>query len=172
MPWQECEEFVESMDDYSQQSMTLETVGTVTVAAAPQQVLEFVCDLDRYRQADTKIAKVIEAGVLANDGTATCRYKGRLRGITSPADRNDVWLTRWSRVDFTGSTDSVMRRVVDFHGWFTCEETDAGTLVTHGETFSFKGVVRWPMERYLRTWLHDDVAGEMARLAELLGRSA
>jgi hypothetical protein len=156
------------MDDYSQQSMTLETLGTVTVSASPQKVLEFVCDLERYRQADTKIVKVVRAGVMADDGTASCRYKGRLRGIASPADGNDVRLVRWSRVDFTGSADSWVRRMVDFHGWFTCEEIDAGTLVTHGEMFAFKGPVRWPMERYLRTWLHNDVAGEMTRLAALV----
>jgi hypothetical protein len=148
--------------------MTIETLGTVTVSASPQKVLEFVCDLERYRQADTKIVKVVRAGVLAEDGTASCRYKGRLRGIASPADGNDVRLVRWNRVDFIGSADSWVRRMVDFHGWFTCEVTDAGTLVTHGETFAFKGLARWPMERYLRTWLHNDIAGEMTRLAALV----
>jgi hypothetical protein len=145
----------------------IETLGTVTVAASPRRVLEFVCDLERYRRADTKIVRVIAPAVLADDGTGCCTYKGRLRGIPSPADGNDVKLTRWSRVDFTGSAGP-MRRLVDFHGWFTCEETNAGTVVTHGETFAFKAPARWFMDPYLRAWLTNDVAGEMARLGALL----
>jgi Polyketide cyclase / dehydrase and lipid transport len=148
--------------------MTLETIGHVTVAASPRDVLEFVCDLDRYRHADTKIVKVIEQAVLGADGIGRAKYKGRLRGIPSPADNNDVRLTRWTRVDFTGSPDSYIRRLVDFHGWFTCELTNDGTLVTHGETFSFRAPGKWFMEPYLRQWLHDDIAAEMLRLGALL----
>lgn len=148
--------------------MTIATLGTVTVAASPQTVLEFVCDLERYRQADTKIVKVLEQAVLDEDGTGHARYRGRLRGISSPPDRNDVHLIRWSRVDFTGSPGSFVRRLVDFHGWFTCEQTPHGTLVTHGETFSFHAPARWVMDPYLRHWLQDDIASEMVRLGSLL----
>jgi Polyketide cyclase / dehydrase and lipid transport len=150
----------------------IETVGTVTVGASPQQVLEFVTDLHRYRQADTKIIKVIEAADLSVSDTATARYRGRLRGLISPADSNRVTLARWSRVDFVGSPDSWVRRLVDFHGWFTCEETDAGTVVTHGERFEFHRPARWVIDPYLRAWLARDVPDEMQRLAALLGGAA
>jgi hypothetical protein len=151
--------------------MTIATLGTVTVTASPRDVLEFVCDLDRYREADTKIVKVIEQAVLAEDGTGRTKYKGRLRGISSPADSNDVHLTRWSRADFIGSPDSFVRHLVDFHGWFTCEPTTEGTLVTHGETFTFHRPGKWLMEPYLRQWLQDDIATEMLRLHSILNQA-
>jgi hypothetical protein len=125
-------------------------------------------DLERYRQADTKITKVVRAAVLDADGVGHAKYKGRLRGIPSPADGNDVRLTRWSRVDFIGSPGSYVRRLVDFHGWFTCEATAEGTVVTHGEKFAFHAPGKWFMEPYLRQWLADDIDQEMLRLGQLL----
>ena len=53
--------------------MTLTTTGTVIVRATPQEVLEFVCDLDRYRQVDTKIVRVIERCDLTDSDHGTAR---------------------------------------------------------------------------------------------------
>lgn len=39
--------------------MTLRAEATRVVPATSREVLEFVLDLDRYRQADTKIGRVI-----------------------------------------------------------------------------------------------------------------
>ena len=151
--------------------MTLTATGTVIVRATPQEVLEFVCDLDRYRQVDTKIVRVIERCDLTESDRGTAPYRGRLRGIPSPVDSNDVHLTRWSRVDFTGSPASWVRRLVDFHGWFACEPADVGTSVTHSEQFGFHRPGRWLMEPWLRTWLDDDLADELKRLAAALDRA-
>ncbi len=148
--------------------MTLTTTGTVIVRATPQEVLEFVCDLDRYRQVDTKIVRVIERCDLTDSDYGTARYRGRLRGVPSPVDSNDVHLMRWSRVDFTGSSSSWVRRLVDFHGSFVCEPVDSGTSVTHSEQFGFHRPGRWLMEPWLRSWLDDDLADELKRLAVAL----
>jgi Polyketide cyclase / dehydrase and lipid transport len=145
----------------------IETIGTVVVPQTPKEVLTFVCDLERYRVADTKIGKIIQQPVLSADGIGTARYRGRVRGLPTPADTNDVHLQRWSRIDFTGSSGSWMRKVLD--GWFTCEETDAGTVVEHGEHFEFHRPGRWLMEPFLREWLAADMDNEMTRLARLVG---
>lgn len=128
-----------------------------------------MCDLERYRTVDTKIIKVLQTCDLTVADTGTVRYQGRLRGIISPPDGNEVALTRWSRVDFTGSQTWV-RRLVDFHGWFTCTPTDAGTIVTHGEQFGFLRPAKWLMEPFLRTWLAADFDEEMQRLRSALER--
>ena len=146
----------------------LETQATVTIAASARKVLEFVCDLDCYRQADHKIIKVIDQGMPDDDGHSVVRYRGRLRGLVSPIDSNDVALIRWSRVDFVGSPQSWVRKLVDFHGWFTCAEADNGTVVTHGERFEFHRPARWLIDPYLRNWLARDIDDEMHRLAALL----
>jgi hypothetical protein len=148
--------------------MTISTIGSVTVQASPREVLELVADLERYRRVDHKIAKVVSGCDLAESDVGSLRYRGRLRGIPSPVDGNDVTLTRWSRIDFVGSPESWVRRLVDFHGWVTCEPTDDGTLVTHGETFDFHRPGKWLMEPWLRTWLRADLDAELQRLAEAL----
>jgi hypothetical protein len=104
------------------------TRQSIVVRATAREVLELVADLDRYRLVDTKIVAVLKGCDLSTGDTGTTRYRGRLRGIPSPIDSNDVTLTRWSRIDFVGSPGSWVRRLVDFHGWVTCEPTDDGTL--------------------------------------------
>jgi Polyketide cyclase / dehydrase and lipid transport len=145
--------------------MTLTTTQSIVVRATAREVLELVADLDRYRLVDTKIVAVLKGCDLSTGDTGTTRYRGRLRGIPSPIDSNDVTLTRWSRIDFVGSPGSWVRRLVDFHGWVTCEPTDDGTLVTHGEEFRFYPPGRWVMEPWLRTWLQHDLDHELHRLA-------
>lgn len=81
-------------------------------------------------------------------------------------------LTRWSRIDFVGSPGSWVRRLVDFHGWVTCEPAEEGTLVTHGEEFKFHRPGRWAMKPWLRTWLRDDLDNELQRLAAAVERTA
>ena len=146
----------------------IEAIGTITVRATPQTILEFVTDLDRYRLADTKITSILQAANLSSGDRTTARYRGRLRGLPTPADTNDVVLQRWSRVDFKGAPNSWIRYLVDFHGWFECVETTDGTVVTHGERFAFRAPGRWIMEPYLRNWLREEMSREMQRLADCL----
>ena len=146
----------------------IETIGTAMIKATPQTILEFITDLDQYRLADTKITSILLAPDLSGSDRTTTKYSGRLRGLPTPADTNDVTLQRWSRVDLVGSANSWVRHLVDFHGWFTCVESEDGTLVTHGERFTFHPPGRWIIEPWLRNWLRDDMAGEMQRLASHL----
>lgn len=147
----------------------IEVIGRAVVPQSPEEVLRFVCDLERYRLADRKIGKIIRQPVLSADGTGTARSRGRVRGLPTPADTNDVRLQRWTRIDFVGSSGSWMRKILDFHGWFTCEETDAGTVVEHGEHFDFHRPGSWLIEPFLRKWLAADMDKEMTRLARLVG---
>jgi Polyketide cyclase / dehydrase and lipid transport len=146
----------------------IEVIGRAVVPQSPEEVLRFVCDLERYRFADTKIGKIIRQPVLSADGTGTARYRGRVRPPI-PADTNDVRLRRWTRIDFVGSSGSWRRKVLDFHGWFTCEETDAGTVVEHGEHVDFHRPGSWLIEPFLRKWLAADMDKEMTRPARLVG---
>jgi Polyketide cyclase / dehydrase and lipid transport len=149
----------------------IQASATITTGASPQTVLEFVTDLERYRQADQKIRKIVDHGNRADllqDKTTTVRYRGNVRGLVSPMDSNEVTLKRWSRVDFVGSPSSWVRRMVDFHGSFTCEPTDTGTVVTHVERFEFRRPFRWLTDPYLRDWLRRDVTAEMDRVGQLL----
>ena len=146
----------------------IEAIGSATIKATSQDILEFVTDLNRYRFADTKISTVLKFGDLQTSDRTAVRYRGRLRGLPTPADTNEVHLTRWTRVDFIGSSTTWVRRFVDFQGWFTCLPTDDGTVVTHGERFAFRAPGRWVIEPYLRTWLAREMIGEMQRMKDCL----
>ena len=57
--------------------------ATTTVRATPDEIIEFVLDLKRYRQADNKIGHV---GAIERHGTTgTTRFAGRLRGLPGPS---------------------------------------------------------------------------------------
>lgn len=61
--------------------------GTATVSAATAEVIDFVLDLRRYRQADRKIGRV---GPMQRSGdTGTVRFSGRIRGLPGPSGTFD-----------------------------------------------------------------------------------
>jgi hypothetical protein len=57
--------------------------ATTTVRATPDEIINFVLDLERYRQADHKIGRV---GAIERHGTTgTARFGDRLRGLPGPS---------------------------------------------------------------------------------------
>ncbi len=143
--------------------------ATTTVTATASEVLDFVCDLDRYRQADTKIRKVV--GVEHDGDDRIVRFRSRLRGVPTPPVRQRVRRTSNERVDITDVV-SWQNRLVTFRGSVTCTREGSDTLVTHREEFHFHGRLRPLVERFLKRWLADDIAGEVARMSQLLSIEA
>lgn len=149
--------------------MTVRAEATRVVPATSQEVLEFVLDLDRYRQADTKIGRVIRPVELDADDEGTTRYWGRLRGTPPMPDTNLVSLRRWSELTFTGAPGQPARLVLDFTGRFTCAEVDEGCRVTHGYEMRFRRPFRWVYEPLLRRWLQTELDAELERVGAILG---
>ena len=57
--------------------------ASTTVRASPNEVFDFVIDLERYRQADHKIGRV---GDVRRDGDrGTVQFSGRIRGLPGPS---------------------------------------------------------------------------------------
>lgn len=139
--------------------------ATVTVAASPQEILDFVLDLERYRHADHKIGRV---GAITRDGDqGTARFSGRLRGLPGPAGTYPFTLSA-NRLRFGSPIAGAARWIVDFEGTFDCRPGPQGTIVTHREAFRFKAPWRWLAHPLLRDWLAADTAAEMGRLKTLL----
>lgn len=140
-----------------------------TIIARPANViLGWVLDLERYRQADTKIAAVLSPLVLNGQGRGRVRYRGTLRGLPTPADWNDVTLEPDRRLTLIGSPGVWTRRVVDFAGSFECAPVAGGTRVVHRECFTFKGPARQLIEAWLGAWLQQEVEAEVERLRMLI----
>ena len=148
--------------------MVVQAEADTLVTCTSRDVLELVLDLDRYRQADTKIGRVIRPVVLDQHGHGSTRYWGHMRGLPPAPDTNLVKLTPWTELTFTGAPHQPGRLVVDFQGTFRCEPTDAGCRVTHRYELSFHRPWRWIYGAGLQDWLQREVIDEMARLAALL----
>jgi len=153
-------------------ALVVEASATARVGRTSREVLEFVLDLDRYRQADTKIRKVTRPVVLDHNHRGSTRYWGRLRGMPPAPDTNLVELTPWTRLTFTGAPRQLGRIVMNFTGSFDCVERDGECEVTHSYTMQFRRPLRWLYEPMVRRWLQDETEEEMARLRDLLDSSA
>jgi hypothetical protein len=140
--------------------------ASATVAAPPAQVLDLVCDLERYKLADTKIRKVLDTRV---DGDRfVVRFRSRLRGLPAPAIEQQLVRSGDERLDIT-SVPSWHSRLVRFSGSVTCARTTAGTRVVHREEFHATALLRPLFDRFLGSWLSRDIEAEVSRLGQLLG---
>lgn len=148
--------------------MTVHAEASRVVPASSREVLEFVLDLDRYRQADTKIGRVTRPITLDEHDEGRTRYWGRLRGTPPAPDTNIVRLTRWHELTFTGAPHQPARLLLDFTGRFRCTETDAGCRVTHDYEMRFRRPFRWVYEPLLEHWLQVELEAELDRVQRIL----
>ena len=148
--------------------MAISAQATVNLAASPQAVLEFVLDLDQYREIDPKIGKVVSVAGPDSEGRGSVKIWGKLKGLPPAPDRQDFLLLRWTELTFTGAKRQPARLVFDFTGIVACHERQDGTTdVTHSYEFTFKGPFRLA-ERFLRDWLQDQIEAELQELASRL----
>ena len=141
--------------------------ATTTVSATPDDVFDFVLDLNRYRQADHKIGRV---GTIDNQGDrGLAQFAGRIRGLPGPSGTYPFTRTQ-SSLRFGSPVAGAARWFLDFEGTFDTEQSSEGTVVTHREVFSFKRPWRWLADPLLRRWLENDTTEEMARFKELIER--
>ena len=148
--------------------MTITAQAMINVGASPQDVLEFVLDLDQYRQVDPKIQRVRSVEEPDDEGRGSVRIWGKVKGFPPAPDRQDFVLERWTKLTFTGAPRQPARLVFDFTGTIACQERQDGTTgVTHSYEFRFKGLFSFA-ERYLSHWLQDQIAEELEALATRL----
>ena len=140
--------------------------ASTTVTAPPAQVLDLVCDLERYKLADTKIRKVL--GTKIDGDRIVVRFRSRLRGLPTPAVGQQIVRTGNERLDIS-SVPSWPSRLVRFSGSVTCARTTAGTRVIHREEFHATALLRPLFDRFLGSWLSRDIEAEVSRLGQLLG---
>lgn len=145
----------------------IEGRATAVVTATPAEVLALIVDLERYRQADHKIARVRSMTGDARSGEVC--FTARLRGLPTPAERQTYVVSEDGlRVDFCSVPSRWPGKLARFHGVVLCEPLDDGTRVTHVETFFFARPLAWLVQPFLRRWLQRDTTAEVARLAALL----
>lgn len=148
--------------------MTLNVSATTNIHATPEAVLQFVLDLDAYRQADHKITRVASVTGPDASGKGSARIWGKLPGLPAAPDRQDFTLERWSRLTLVGAARQPGRLIFDFVGSFACTPLDDGfTSVTHSYEFTFRRPFRW-LEQRMATPLASEIDAEVQRLADIL----
>lgn len=138
--------------------------GTTVIRCDPADVLDFVLDVDRYRQADHKVGRLRYMRRQGNKGQV--RHGGRFLGLPAPAATLSFELTPSSRLDFRGV--SMPWPLCGFHGSFTCEPTAEGTQVTHKECFIFGPISGRVFRTICGQWLVRDTQAEVLRMKHLL----
>lgn len=152
--------------------MALTASCTVDIeGASAQEVLEYVLDLERYKEADHKIVSVGEITGPDADGKGSVDVKGKLRFGPAAPDVQNFELERWSKLTFVGAPKQPGRIVFNFVGTFECEPIYGGVRVTHVYDFTFTFLWRW-LEVPHRTWLQDELDAEMERVRAALSTAA
>jgi hypothetical protein len=142
--------------------------ATALVDSSPQEILEFVLDIHRYREVDRKIIRVGRIEGPDSLGNGSVSLWGRIGWIPPAPDRQDFRLERWSKLTFTGAARQPSRLVFDFRGTFDCNlSPDGRTSVTHAYEFRFKGPFRF-FERFVTPWLQREITTEVGELAALM----
>lgn len=144
--------------------------ATITIRAQPRRILSFVADLRRYRRADRKIAAVHNLPSVSEDALRSrTRYRGRLRGLPTPAEWQTVTLEPWERLTLRSEPGQWINTMAIFEGGFVCQPIDQSTTeVTHYEHFHFNPLLRPLARAFLARWLQHDLEDEMERLKELI----
>jgi hypothetical protein len=141
--------------------------GTERIRRTAREIWDFILDLEQYRKADTKIARVHWVR-RSGDGLEVC-YSGRFRGVRTPAVRQTVTLDPHRRIDVRSKPGTLAHLVAPFHGLFLFEELPDGTTkVFHREALDPPAPFKWLLEPLLRRWLAEDTPAEMARMKQLL----
>jgi Polyketide cyclase / dehydrase and lipid transport len=138
---------------------------SIHVAASPARVLDFVADLHRYRLADHKIGRVLDAG--QGDDTIV-RFRARLRGLPGPVVAQRVRRLRADNRILIESVPSWQDAIVRFRGWVTATPEGGGTAVRHREEFHPHPALKPLFDRVYGPWLQRDLKAELRRLAELV----
>lgn len=146
--------------------------GTITIAATPRQVLEWILDLDRYRAADGKITRVHHQPTITPDQpTGRARYRGRLRGLPTPSQWQTVTLEPWTSLRLATEPGQWTAGLAHFEGGFECHPLPGGeTKLLHYEQFRFRvgdAIFRYFLVGWMQRYL-DDV--ELPLLKELIER--
>jgi len=144
----------------------LSAEATALIRRSPRDILEFVLDLERYRQADTKIGRIDFVERNGNAGRA--RYAGTMRGLPGPTETVSWTLEPYARLRFASVPSLWPGLLYRFEGLFTCDEVREGTCVLHRETVCLRRPISWIVEPLLRGWLARDIVEELDRMKRLL----
>lgn len=139
----------------------------------PEELLEFVMDIERYTEVDDKIGPIDWAR--RQNNVTEFKFRSTLPGIPGPTPKvvSRMQLTPGERVDITYAPlpqNKLNHRISTFNASLVCEPVDGGTRVTRTLSIEFMPFLRWLLEPILRRTLPADVEHEIWQAKEYLER--
>jgi len=142
--------------------------ATAVVHCGPREVLECIADLERYRQANTKIGDLLAASDDGREMLVT--YRVRPLGLPLPVRRQRIRIGPAGRVELT-DIPSRRPRMLAFSASILLRPAGQDeTRIAHRATICCRGPQAPLLERMLRSWLANDVAAETERLTAVVDR--
>lgn len=144
---------------------------TETFPCTPEELLDFVMDVERYALVDPRLRPVLwtrREGNLLEFG-----FRPRVAGLPAPKTVARVRLTPGHRVDVELApppANRMTRLASDFDASFVCTPVEGGTHLVRTLNFRFRPPLRWLAEPLLRRPLHAEAQQEMRRAKEYIRR--
>lgn len=149
----------------------LEAKVTETIQCTPDELLEFVFDIERYAEADTKIRPIDWA---RREGNLTeFRFRPKLPGVWIPSPKwvQQIRLTPGQRIDIVNAPpprNRLVHPLLTFTASFVVRPVDDGTEVTRTVRMDFKPWARPLGERLVGDKLQVGVEDEIRQAKRLL----
>ena len=125
---------------------------TEFIRAAPEDVLEFIMDVERYAEIDEKIRSLLWVRRMGN--LTEFAFRPKLAGLIGPTLVSQEWLTPGrGRVDIVlapAPHNLLIRLITKYEASFECVAVPGGTEVTRSERFRLNPPFRWVFESFLR----------------------
>ncbi|KAB2346084.1 SRPBCC family protein [Actinomadura rudentiformis] len=139
---------------------------TETISCTPDELLEFVMDVERYAQIDKKIRPI---RCVRRDGDLTeFGFRPSVAGLPGPPTVSQMRRTPGERIDIRLApppANRLSRLTTDFDASFVCTPVEGGTRLIRTLNYRFKPWLGWLAEPLLRHRLNADVQEEV-RLAK------
>ncbi|HET8682808.1 MAG TPA: hypothetical protein VFM54_13205 [Micromonosporaceae bacterium] len=147
---------------------------TWTIGCTPETYLEFVMDVERYREVDDKLGPI--AWVRREGNLTEFKFRPRLPGMNVPEPYaiSQMRLTPGRHIDIRLAPlprNLPNHLVSKFAARFAAEVVDGQTRVTRMISFHFNPLVRWMFEPTLRRTLPESVERELRLSKQILERN-
>ena len=151
----------------------IEARSTQVIQASPDEILEFVMDIERYARIDAKIRPVLWSRRNGNVTEFACR--SRVGGVPGPKVVQQMRLTPGRRIDIALAADPknrLARAMGHFEASFECTPVSGGTQVNRILRFRLKWPTSWILGPLLRRRLPAEVDEELLLAKRELENSA
>jgi hypothetical protein len=142
-----------------------------TIACSPEAYLDFVMDVERYKEVDDKLGPIL--WTRRRGDVLEFKFRPKLPGfrLPEPGTISQMRLVPGRRIDVELAPlphNALGRATSRFRASFACTPVDGGVRVTRMISFDFNPLIRWFFEPRLSRTLPASVERELRLSKKLL----